>query len=367
MTLTRLLNPLLTNHKDLQGQKRRYETFDLLRGLAVLFMVAVHVLGSFANQAASTSLLGYIIEFLGGPPAAPVFMLSMGIFFVLSRKNDDLRTSIYRGLKLLLLGCLLSFLRSDIIYIINGDFQLQEIFNPSLYITFWEVDILQFAGWAYIFMALIKKVFKKAIWWILLAIGIMVASPYLWGISSQNSFLNWLLNYLWGNSELTYFPLFPWLYYPLMGMVIGLYMKSFNPKDLYKILLIPGLILFALAGYFTLSDLQHHFNNYFHSYPALTLWITGFLFVYIYLSHLVSEHAIFRAPLDLISNWGKFTPSIYFIHWLMVAWSSEILGLNEYGIGTVILLTSIILTLSYLIAKGIKSFGKSLITSTPTK
>jgi uncharacterized membrane protein len=45
----------------------RILSIDLARGLAVLFMIAVHTLLVFANQEVRDSVFGQIIEFLGGP------------------------------------------------------------------------------------------------------------------------------------------------------------------------------------------------------------------------------------------------------------------------------------------------------------
>jgi uncharacterized membrane protein len=68
-------------------QENRLMSIDLARGLAVFFMIAVHTLDVFACQEVKNSVLGQIIEFLGGPPAAPVFMTLMGFSFIFSRKS----------------------------------------------------------------------------------------------------------------------------------------------------------------------------------------------------------------------------------------------------------------------------------------
>lgn len=52
---------------------------DIARGLAVLFMIAVHITLVFSNDHVKSSLYGLTIEFLGGIPAAPVFMFVLGV------------------------------------------------------------------------------------------------------------------------------------------------------------------------------------------------------------------------------------------------------------------------------------------------
>ena len=58
--------------------RERVRGFDLARGLAVLFMILVHVLWHWGAPDTWTSPIGQVISFLGGPTAAPVFMFLMG-------------------------------------------------------------------------------------------------------------------------------------------------------------------------------------------------------------------------------------------------------------------------------------------------
>ena len=58
-------------------------TADLLKGMAVLAMIQVHLMELFARQEVYDSLTGKISLFLGGIPAAPVFMAVMGYFLFL--------------------------------------------------------------------------------------------------------------------------------------------------------------------------------------------------------------------------------------------------------------------------------------------
>ncbi|OPL09890.1 MAG: hypothetical protein AVO34_12720 [Firmicutes bacterium ML8_F2] len=57
-------------------KRERLEFVDLARGMAVIFMIAVHVLMVYANNTVKESPFGVVVEFLGGPPAAPVCLAS---------------------------------------------------------------------------------------------------------------------------------------------------------------------------------------------------------------------------------------------------------------------------------------------------
>ena len=91
----------------------RVRAFDLARGLAIVFMIGVHVLWHWGAPDTWTSPIGQVISFLGGPTAAPVFMFLMGASLAFSSRTS-FRSLAVRGLWLLWLGYLLNFLRGVI-------------------------------------------------------------------------------------------------------------------------------------------------------------------------------------------------------------------------------------------------------------
>ena len=79
----------------------RQNELDIARGLAVLFMIAVHVLRSFSKEIVIYSFGGTIVNALGGPPAAPVFMFIFGAGIVYSKKSDS-KILLKRGLLIII-------------------------------------------------------------------------------------------------------------------------------------------------------------------------------------------------------------------------------------------------------------------------
>jgi len=347
---------LFTNYDDLNLMKpeTRNYTLDMARGLAVIFMVFVHVLMIYSTVDVHYSTFGYIVQFLGGPPAAPVFMFTMGIFFVFSRQSSDLRKNLKRGVKLILISIIFSFVRTDILMLLDGNITSFDIFNPEQFILFWEVDILQFAGWAYLFMSLIRHYIKKPIWWLSIAIAIMMISPILWGIQSDYSMVNWFLNYFWGYTDLVYFPVFGWLYFPLLGMVIGSLIQSSDDQELfYKKLWMPGLLFFIIGGIITLTNMDFHINDYYHSGQGAMIWMAGFIFLWIWILSYIIRKFETNGLVKLICYWGKKTTTIYIIHWLLISWGIIFLGYEQYNQSFTLVLMVFFLTVTHVLSKRI--------------
>ncbi len=142
----------------------RTQIVDLLKGIAVLLMIQVHIIELFATEAIFTSNIGKTLLFLGGPPVAPVFTAVMGYFLASSAKGT--MQLIVRGVKTMALGMLLNIVLNLnlIISVQKGILQLDIL--PFIF----GIDILQFAGLAIIFIAIFRKIFQKSF----IAIAVMI-------------------------------------------------------------------------------------------------------------------------------------------------------------------------------------------------
>jgi uncharacterized membrane protein len=76
----------------------RTQTPDLLKGIAVLLMMQVHIIELFATNQISDSIIGKFLLFLGGPLVAPIFAFFLGYFLIDSKKST--RQLFVRGLQL---------------------------------------------------------------------------------------------------------------------------------------------------------------------------------------------------------------------------------------------------------------------------
>ena len=205
--------------------KKRIYYLDIARGFAIFGMFTQHcMIVHEVSAGEGESLLANLFVLLGTAPAAPVFMLIMGAFLMKSKAST--RQNIWRGIKLLILGLILNFLRFTIPLLIAillyGSDSLHLAEGETLLTLSFSVDILQLAGLSLIFCTLIKRIAEQKNTIPFLILIVLLASPFLWGKFGGNPFSD----LFWGDAKTVYFPFFPWIIYPLLGMYLSRHLIS---------------------------------------------------------------------------------------------------------------------------------------------
>jgi len=294
----------------------RYQTADLLKGIAVLLMIQVHILELFASNTILTSSFGKILMFLGGPPVAPVFTLVLGYFMAASKKSTS--QLIIRGVKIIFLGMLLNLALNLnlIVSVYKGLYQIDVL--PYIF----GVDILHFAGLSIIFLALTKKIFEKNLILIFVCIGVSAfLGHFLLNYIPETVSLKYISALFYGSTEWSYFPFFPWIAFPLLGMA---FYKLQQENDLSKLqtkktkLFIA--ITFLLFLVFTIKYavfISSNLSLYYHHGFIFACWVILFLAFY---SFFMNEADKILGKTNVFSylKWlGKNVTVIYVIQWII--------------------------------------------------
>lgn len=332
-------------------KKIRLDAVDLARGLAVFFMIAVHVLEVYANKEVTSSVFGEVVGFLGGPPAAPVFMMLMGLSFAYSKKKD-MRSGIIRGLKIFVSGYTLNFFRgvlpfwvAQIMGFSVTDGMTSE--QSNLLNIFLIADILQFAGIALIIMAIIRELNINRVALTIVAFLVAMLSPFLWKIKIEIPVIEQIADLFWGDKPLggfmanmVNFPIFPWITFPLIGMVVGeTFARSTDLSKSYKNIGLIGGVIMLTGIAITASNPEYHQNDYYHSRQGAMLFMSGFTLLWLYLCNIVNNKISKNKVFDLLHYWSANVTNIYFIQWVIIIWATAIFGMNESSLlGTILLM-----------------------------
>lgn len=290
----------------------RNGTADLLKGLAVIFMIQVHVTELFLKPDLYNSVYGKISLFFGGPPAAPLFMAVMGYFLAASKKRFS--STIKRGILLLAGGFLLNAgLNANLLYkIYTGKL----IVNPYEFI--FGVDILFLAGLSVLTIALIKRLFKDNVYLIGgLTIVVVLVHPIL--PTTSNPVFKYLNAYFYGDYSWSYFPFFPWFGYVLAGYLFNLTSKKIsffgdNKANYLAFALVAGL---GLTFTFAL-DISSSLEVYYHHELLFFTWTILFLLVISFLANKTEERAGNNAVIKFIKFLGQNVTLAYVFQWLII-------------------------------------------------
>lgn len=303
-----------------ENRLKRDGTADLLKGLAVLFMIQVHIMEQFAVMDTYNSLIGKISMFLGGPPCAPVFLAVMGYFLASSAK--PLSYFLKRGALLFIGGILLNTFRSAnlLLQIIRGDVDL----DPWFFIM--GADILTLAGLSLILTGILRAIFKdKTLLYFLAAMAVAAISPFLDQVAQTGAVSKYAIAFLWGTLEWSYFPLFPWFAYVLAGYAFRLFLKQtpkINGLDVQNqfIYFIPVWIGIIITLPYA-SSITHNLEGpggYYHHGIIFFVWALMFMVSYLALVKLVEilygDHRIVAT----IKWIGQRVTSLYVVQWLII-------------------------------------------------
>lgn len=320
---------------------------DVLKGIAVVLMIQVHIVELFAAESVMESFVGKVSLFFGGVPAAPLFMAVMGYFVAQSSRSPKI--NLLRGLKLIGLGFLLNIGMNAhlLIKILNGTFSL----NPWPYLM--GVDILFVAGWSVIILTVVRHWAGKNPWpYAFLAVFSVVVHPWLPAYDGGLKWLHYLQAFFWGDAHWCYFPLFPWLAYPALGFVFHLLnekygLHAFSRKALIY-LAFAGFILIAIPLPFAIK-ISTHLASYYHHHLLFAIWATGFLVFWIILIALLIKEREYLAVFRYLRWAGKNVTAFYVVQWLIIGNTATILYKSRDGIELVFWFLAVVLVTSLLV------------------
>ena len=297
--------------------QQRTSIADLLKGIAVVLMIQVHIIELFATPEIFSSSTGSFLLFLGGPFVAPIFAIVFGYF--ISNSKQTTSQTILRGVQLFFVGILLN---------ISLNFNLlRSVFNGKIKVNVLDfvfgVDFLLFAGLAIIIIAVLKKILEKRIL-ITVALSFVVAflGHFLVQFQTENEILTHVSAFIYGNYHWSYFPIFPWMAYPMIGMAIS---QIHRKHDLEKIItqkvqpiiFVIGVLFIGFTikfGITTSADLQ----EYYHHGILFFCWTISFLIVYGIFIHRVNLSIGNTKVFNYLKWLGKNVTAMYFIQWVFI-------------------------------------------------
>ncbi|UAY54192.1 heparan-alpha-glucosaminide N-acetyltransferase domain-containing protein [Arachidicoccus terrestris] len=337
--------------------KQRNVTLDVSKGLILITLPVIHSVLFFCSTSVHHSGGGKMLALIA-EQAAPVFMMTMGIA-ITHGKQKTARQILRRSLKLLLLGYSLNVLKFVIpalclglpesLFIENG---IRKDFH-GLFRLIIIGDILQLAAISYLICGFLYRVQRYALWAAGIALLTILFSPITWNIQPAGVIFVHPVALLNGVPPDSFFPVFPWMAYPISGLAVGYIMKSFTERKAYLLLSISGLIFCILGLIGSHYEPTEWLTNFYRLGPSGTCLHVGSALLFITSCHLITKAPRSSKIIQFLNMLSRQVTFVYMIQWILVCWLLPVFGYHTKTFPSALLpilivtLTTIFLTYLY--------------------
>jgi len=317
----------------MKDNRNRVKELDFTKTFIItISMIGVHTLYHLADyETLSSSILANVINILGTAWGAPVFMFCMGVTLVFSRRQDA-SDRLRRGIHLITIGMVLNILRW-------GPYACtaRATDNPELMkgvAMIFNVDILQFAGLAFMLLALCKTLKMTAQGILVLSIIMNVIGTVLTatGQFTSSYTANQVLGFFYHTPACSCFPLLNWFIFVAAGNVLGtLYKESDNIDRIFRhIVPICGAIavvhqyLSITGGAAFFKTLENDWEFYNMQTPdalCIAFGVAPFMLGFFRLV----DMAVPNKWVDVISYPSKHINQFFCVSWVWIMWTCSFL------------------------------------------
>ena len=190
------------------------------------------------------------------------------------------------------------------------------------------------AGLSLIIIGGLRKISKHHLFWLSIALLIVALTPLINNAVDNLNTGKYVGAFFGGHAEWSYFPVFPWLAYPLSGLAIhsfGLHRWKLIPSWGRGIILGVSFLGF-IFGFRMGFDVATVLPEFYHHNIVFFLWALTFIVIMVYVLSLMN---IEENPLRVafLSFAGKEVTLIYVIQWVLIGNIAAWLGKETLLIG----------------------------------
>jgi uncharacterized membrane protein len=319
----------------------RVRAFDLAAGLAVFFMILVHVLWHWGAPGTWTTPIGEAISYAAGPTAAPVFTFLMGVSIGAAARTGT-GTLIARGLWLVLLGYVLNLSRGVIpaaLGLSTGVITAEQVAPYTLWWLATTIDLHHVIGLSMVAIALLRTTSRPGWLWLGLGGALVMAAPVLRSVVFGTPILDAPLTPILGSAQNVYYAVVPWLVYPLAGAFFGAILaRAPDRTAVFRRGAALGVVLLVLGGVLILIQ-RPGFDvfTYWRQPASFVVAIFGVILLWLALCDVVTRRRWIDRHLGVVYGWSDRVIAMYFTHWIIVGWGVGLVGFRSLGLGPVLL------------------------------
>lgn len=312
---------------------QRIPSLDLARGFTVLMIAPVHTVLFYSRPEVHATLVGQLLTFIAEGPGAQLFMLLMGVYCAFQKHLNTGRI-FRRSAILLVAACMLNTIKFVIPAYLGWlpPALLQELGYTADSLDFMQLfligDILHFAALALICLCFIRHLPRWHHAALLGALLVCFVAPYCWDLHSATPLIDFILSLIGAPLPRTFFPLFPWLVYPLAGLAIGHYLQQPDHHH-FSCLRDTGACLIGMGWLIRTFLPDSPATSFYRTLAPETLQHLGIVLVTLYVWHCLEKSVLPNAFFRLLEYTSRHITQIYCIQWIIIIWLLPCVGFRE--------------------------------------
>lgn len=323
----------------------RQHAFDLCKTVSIILMIICHVFYVFPHSSETTVngffLAHNLVRLLG----AQFFMFCMGMGIEYSKRNSA-GSCFKRGLIVLAMGYLLNFLREILPWYLIGTYPLfSNIMSNSKLLIFLSGDILHFAGLAFIFFAIVKKLKFSNLAILVTTLFITVIGAFCTNeifvkITPDNYYFSFIGLFVpiqnFTVNDYVCFSFCNWIIYPVAGFFWGKVIKHCKYIDVFYFnMFFISLPIFLLAWasfdaidkniwLILMNKLVYHQQN-----PIILAIYLNIIVIAISAFHFIAKYLTKYKVWEIIKHFSRELPTLYIVSWIIIGWIGAWLKYNH--------------------------------------
>jgi uncharacterized membrane protein len=322
------------------ARRERIRAFDLAAGLAVFFMILVHVLWHWGRPETWTTPIGEAVSYAAGPTAAPVFAFLMGASFGAAPRTT-FGTMAARGLWLVFLGYALNALRGVIPATLGFAAGVITPEQVAPYDAWWlatTVDLHMMIGLSLLAAAALRMRLEPGWSWVAIAAAVVLISPPVRTFTAGTPLLDAPLTPILGHAPNVYYAVVPWLAFPLIGAAFGAAMaRSRDRGRLFARAAAVGAVVLAIGlGLIAWERPGFDVFTYWRMPISFAVAIVGLILVWLALGEAVTRIPAIDRRLGIVYGWSDRVIAMYFAHWIIVGWAIGLVGFRALDLPAVL-------------------------------
>ena len=296
-----------------------------------------------------------------------LFMICLGFGIVFS-KNSTPQKLFRRGLWMFVIEGVLNIFRYIIPHSVVGCLtKIHSLIMDGIEFSLLS-DILPFAGFAFLFFALVKKLNISKLSLLIIGMFLTIIQTIIPQFEIQNVYLKYLAGYFIYIDESSFFSVVSWLIYPIVGYLLASKLAEVeNKSTCYLKIGSLGLIIFIITNLYLLITNSMEARYYlfmemgFQMDLITTLIVLSIGLMIISVSYFVCKLIKNELIVKAINNISKNVNSIYCIHWVLVKilWAFAVIYNYKMDYNSLFIIGFLIFAISSIIAQ----IRKSILTS----